>query len=143
MGYKKPERTGHYDREERCYIWKINNPKFHRKTQVLDGVRGTLLPYVDSDPFLRPGEVGPRGGRAYLECYRQIWWAGGRFCVVKNVCLVKPSPLTKGEYVRRFVPADGITVFNRYDNDDETYTLVGGMPTIAAAAGIDENGNPY
>ena len=142
MAYKRPERVGHYDRRLRCYIYKIVNPKFHRKTQVLDGVSGTLLPYVMEKPFLRPGETSPRGNPAYLECYRQTWWANGRVCFVHNDCDEPPSETCpRGRFTRRFRPVTG-SVFNRYDHEP-TYSLVDGVLVESLAAGRDENGCLY
>lgn len=137
MAYKRPERKGSYDRRIKRYVWRIVNPKFHRKTQTLNGVRGTLLPYVFDKPFLRPGETSPRGNPAYLECWRQTWWANGRVCFVKNKCIAEATDTTPPVFRREFEPVTA-SVFNRWDTDEPAYTLVNGLPVMK-----DENGNLY
>ena len=141
MAYKKPERRHYYDRKVGGTVYEIVGSKFHRKVQTLEGVRGTLLPYTTGE-FLRPGETGPRGGKAYLKCWRQTWWADGRVCAVKNVCVQERTETSDPVYKRMFVPIDG-TVFNRYDHDEQTYTLVDGVLVESLAAGRDENGCLY
>lgn len=134
MAYKRPERKHYYDRKAKATIYEIVNPRFHRKSLTLEGVRGTSLPYTSGE-FLRPGEKGPRGGRGYLKCWHTLWWAGGRFCEVQSI---KDED---GKYHREFVPVTK-KVWNRWDASEGTFQLVDGV-LVNDIAEKDENGNLY
>lgn len=119
----------YYDRKAKATIYEVIDQRFHRKTQTLQGVRGTSLPYTWGS-FLRPGMEGPRGGKAYKKCWRTVWFADGRFCKVASV-------KDDDGWHREFVPLTE-TVWNRWDEDEGTHRIVNGELAM-----LDDNGNAY
>lgn len=104
------------------WIWLPRNTKFRTKALTLGGATGRLIPYT-TGTFMRP-EAGPRGGRGYRICYRQVWYVNGLFCRVANV----PHEVDgRVEWTREFDPIDG-EVWNRYDEaETDHYQLTGGV----------------
>jgi len=105
-------------RDGNRWIWNPTSAPYRLKRLTLQGTRGSLTPYT-TGTFLKP-KAGPRGGKGYQVCYRQVWFVNGLFCRV-----AKFKDEVEGWY-RYFEPITG-EVWNRYDKSEEHYELRGGV----------------
>lgn len=123
------------------YTYPAKVGRYYSRRRVVNGVRGTLLPYTTGT--FKHYCKGPRGGKALKECYRQTWWADGRVCSIKSVCYEEPSDeAPKGKWRKEFVPLSG-EVYNRYDTSEPHYKLYEGVLMTTLAVGVDGFGNLY
>lgn len=122
----------------RMYVYPAKVGAFYARRRVVNGVRGTLLPYT-TGTFRRPA-VGPRGGKALRECFHQLWWVDGKVCSITNVPHETRDGAMTWQYEFRPVTA---TVYNRYDADEPRHRLYAGVLVETLYMGVDENGYPY
>lgn len=113
------------------WVWTATNGRYSCKRRTFDTPTGeqvaSLLPYTYG-MFLKP-TTGPRGGRAYKECYRQLWWHDG------HVCKVGKQRDEQGQWHRTLEPYSGYC-WNRYDATESRYVMNDGVP-IATYEGND------
>lgn len=112
------------------YIYPATTPKYYPKQRTVGGERGTLLPYTSGD-FLKPCK-GPRGGKAYKRCYRQLWWAGGKVCKIARVLD------ERGEWHHMFKPFTG-GCWNRHDHSEKLiHTIDDGILVKSRPSGKED-----
>lgn len=88
--------------------------------RMLDGetVTATLTP-LTSGTFLKPCK-GPRGGRAYKTCYRQLWDING------VICSAAKQEFAPNDYGYTLKPYTG-GAYDRYDTDAAPVTFANGI----------------
>ena len=104
------------------YIYPAKIGRYYARRRVVDGVRGTLLPYTTGT--FKHYTTGPRGGKALKECYRQTWWANDRVCRIKNVRYEHEDGTVS--WCREFVPITA-DVYNRSDASEVRYRIRDGL----------------
>lgn len=120
------------------YVYPSKVGRYYARRRVLEGKQGTLLPYT-TGTFLKPA-IGPRGGKAYRECYRQTWWCEGRVCRIANVRHEHEDGTVS--WTREFQPITN-EVYNRYDTSEPHYRLYEGVLMTTLAVGVNGFGNLY
>lgn len=89
------------------------------KTINGETLHATLSP-LTSGTFLKPCK-GPRGGRAYKTCYRQLWIVDGAlYRAIK-------TEFAPGEYGYTLAPFSG-SAYDRYDTAAPAVTYSAGYP---------------
>lgn len=88
------------------------------KTIDGDDMTATLTP-LTSGTFLKPCK-GPRGGRAYKTCYRQLWMRDGKLYRAAK------TEFAPNDWGYTLIPFSG-TAYNRYDLEQKAVTYSDGV----------------
>lgn len=105
------------------YVYPATTSKFVRRHKTLmfedmTECRAELTPYTYAE-FMKPC-TGPRGGKAYKRCYRDVW------CVDGILYRLAKGRTEDGEWYRYLAPLSG-NVWDRYATGLEPAVLKDGL----------------
>lgn len=84
-----------------------------------DGEVTAILTPLTSGTFFKPA-IGPRGGKARRECYRQLWTVNGR------IYKAAKTQFAPNDYGYSLVPFSG-SAYNRFDLDQPAVVYRNGV----------------